>query len=175
MGILNMWRETRATVMRKEFEDVIAGAPCAKVPARFDFLNSVTQTHGPLLRLYAAASQSERRAILRVAKKAATNMWDRGAWPSALGFEITCLNVESRFVPGADAAYVKSETDKIIEEALQTQISVHLINRPRARGCIKSDAVQVTRRGRTGRDHLRQLAIEARRIKQVARMQRGWN
>jgi hypothetical protein len=107
-----------------------------------------------MLNLYAAASSSERRAILRVAKKAAINMWDRGGWPSALGFAITCLNVESRFLPGADAAYVKRETDRIVEEALQTQGLPYRLD--------------VTCRGRTGRVHLRQLAIEARQIKQAA-------
>ena len=169
MAILSTWRKVRATVMRKECEDVLARAPCAKVPARFDFLNSVIQTHGQMLSLYAAASPSERRAILRVAKKAAFNMWDRGAWPSALGFAITCLNVESRFVPGADAAYVKCETDKIVEEALQMQVLTVGLDRPQERGPIKNDTELVTpRRGRTGRDHLRRLAFEARQIKQAA-------
>jgi len=172
MGNLNMWREARATVMRKEFEDAIAKAPGPKAPARFAFLYNVTQTHGAMLILYSAASPSERRAILRGALKAATSMWRQGAWPSALGFEIACLNVESRFVPGADAAYVKAETDKIIEEATQTQRSMHRLDPPPAGAWVDAGAACLvapflSRGGRMGRDRLRQLAITARQINQA--------
>jgi hypothetical protein len=44
-------------------------------------------------------------------------MWARGDWPSALGLGISCLNAESHHVPGDDAAYVRSVTDQLIEEA----------------------------------------------------------
>ena len=44
-------------------------------------------------------------------------MWNSGDWPSALGLCISCLNIESEYLPGEDAAYVKTETDKIIEQA----------------------------------------------------------
>jgi hypothetical protein len=44
-------------------------------------------------------------------------MWNRGDWPSALGFGIACLNAESRFGPSEDSSYVKRETDRIIQEA----------------------------------------------------------
>jgi hypothetical protein len=44
-------------------------------------------------------------------------MWNSGDWPSALGVGISCLNAESRFLPGADASYVKQGTDRIIKEA----------------------------------------------------------
>jgi hypothetical protein len=44
-------------------------------------------------------------------------MRNRGDWYSALGFSISCLNVESAHLTGEDAAYVKRETDKIIEQA----------------------------------------------------------
>ena len=164
MGISSMW-EVRATVMRKEFKDVIAKAPGAEVPARFAFLSNVTQTHGAMLRLYSAASPSERRAILRCAKKAATGMWLQGAWPWALGLQISCLNVESRFLSGADAAYVRAETDKIIEEAVRTQ-SVHHVKRPAPGWWLREDVDRLCDRsvrhlGRAGRS-LHQLAVEAR-------------
>jgi len=95
MGIWNVWRETRATVMRKEFEDAIAKTPGVSTPARFAFLNHVTQTHGAMLKLYSAATPSERRAILRCAKKAAMSMWRQGAWP-AIGLEVASLLVSQR-------------------------------------------------------------------------------
>ena len=130
MGIWNVWLETRGTVIRREFEDAIAKTPGDRTPARFAFLNHVTQTHGAMLKLYSAASPSERRAIMRCAKRAAISMWRQGAWPSAVGFEIICFNVESRFVPGVDAAFVKAQTDKIIKEALRAHSSAHPIDRP---------------------------------------------
>ena len=99
-------------------------------------------------------------------------MWRQGAWPSALGFEIMCFNVESRFLPGADAAYVKAQTDKIIKEALRAHSSAHPFDRPPV-GAWMDDATPtliepLTHRVATGRVRLRQLAIGARRIKQAA-------
>jgi hypothetical protein len=173
MVILNKWREARTTGMRKDFEEAIAKAPGPKAPARSAFLNTLAHAHGTLLALCWAASPTERGPILRYAKKAATNMWRQGAWPSALGFEIATLNVASRFVPDADAAYVRSETDKIIEEALRAQGSKdHVDLFPHAEwtkgGTAHLVSRLVSRRDRRGREQLRQLATEARQIKQVA-------
>jgi hypothetical protein len=100
-------------------------------------------------------------------------MWRQGAWPSALGFEIASLNVASRFVPGADAAYVRAETDKIIEEAVRAQKAVDQVDRSAETARIGDGAAYpvahlVPRRGRTGRDRLKQPAIEVRQIKQAA-------
>ena len=172
MDILNKWREDRATTLRKEFEDAIAKAPCPKAQARTAFLSNIARTHATLLALYAAASPSERGVILRFVKNAAATMWRQGAWPSALGFEIACLNVASRFEPGADAAYVKAETDKILEEAVRTQRSMDRCDPPAA-AWVEGDAAHpvarvAPRTGRTGRHHLRQLAMEARQTKQAA-------
>ena len=44
-------------------------------------------------------------------------MWNSGDYASALGLCISCLNIESEYLPGKDAAYVKTETDTIIEQA----------------------------------------------------------
>jgi hypothetical protein len=167
MDILAKWREARAITLRKEFEDVIAKAPCPKAPARTAFLSNIARTHATLLALYAAASPSERGVILRFVKNAASTMWRQGAWPSALGFEIACLNVASRFEPGADAAYVKAETDKILEEAVRTQRSMDRCDLPAA-DWVEGFGPHPAARVATGRHHLRQLAMEARQIKQAA-------
>ncbi|MDP9091192.1 MAG: hypothetical protein M3O26_20955 [Pseudomonadota bacterium] len=50
-------------------------------------------------------------------RKSSLQLWKSGEWPVALGIGISCLNAQSRFVPGTDAAYVKAETDRIIKEA----------------------------------------------------------
>lgn len=172
MVILNTWREARKSSLRKEFEEAIAKAPGPDAPARAAFLSNITQTHATLLTLYSAASPAERGAILRFVKNAAISMWRHGAWPSALGLEIACLNAASHFETGADAAYVKAETDKIILEAVLAQRSINRPDRPATEG-LEGDAAHriallAPRHGRTGRHYLRQLAIEARQIKQAA-------
>ena len=53
-------------------------------------------------------------------------MWRQGSWPSALGLQIAALNVASRFLAGADAAYVLAESDKIIEEARTQDLATSL-------------------------------------------------
>jgi hypothetical protein len=117
VGILDMWREARGAVLRKEYEDTMARMRDANEPARSAFLNNVHQTIDHVLSLYSTASKSERKAFLKQAREAAIKMWNEGDWPSALGFGISCLNAQSRFVPGDDAVYVSAETDRIIKEA----------------------------------------------------------
>lgn len=117
MSILRLWREARGRVLRKEYEDVIARMRNANQSSRSAFLNNIDQTAEEALAFYTSASNSERKAFLRRARKETTVMWNSGDWPSALGAAISCLNAESRFLPGEDAAYVKRETDRLIKEA----------------------------------------------------------
>jgi len=117
MGILSLWRQARGRVLRKEYEDVIARMRNANQSARAAFLNNIDQTAEEVLAHYTSASNSERKAFLRRARKETAAMWDSGDWPSALGAAIPCLNAESRFLPGEDAAYVRRETDRLIKEA----------------------------------------------------------
>jgi hypothetical protein len=68
-------------------------------------------------------AQPERKALLREMVKAMRQMWVSGDWPLALGLGISCMNAESRFLPGEDAAYVKAETDRWIQEAAAPRLS----------------------------------------------------
>ena len=168
MEILSKWRDAGRLDLRKNFEDAIAKAPGPKAPARLTFLRSITQTHGTLFALCSAASPAERGAILRYSSNAAISMWRQGAWPSALGLQIAALNVASRFVTGADAAYVLAESDKIIEEAARTQ---NLAGGDVSRAGsweLHPVARLVPSRGERGRTRLRQLAKEVRQTKQAA-------
>ncbi len=168
MEILSKWRDAGRLDLRKIFEDAIAKAPGPKAPARLTFLRSITQTHGTLFALCSAASPAERGAILRYSSNAAISMWRQGAWPSALGLQIAALNVASRFVTGADAAYVLAESDKIIEEAARTQ---NLAGGDVSRAGsweLHPVARLVPSRGERGRTRLRQLAKEVRQTKQAA-------
>jgi hypothetical protein len=113
-----MWRQARGNVMRKEFEDVMIRIRGANEPAMHAFFNNVDQTIEALRGAYGPAPAADRKTLLREARKSASTMWDGGDWPSSLGLAISCLNVESKYVPGEDAAYVHRETEKIIRDAV---------------------------------------------------------
>jgi hypothetical protein len=119
VGILDMWREARGAVLRKEYEDVMARMRDANPPAKAAFLNNVHQTIDHVIGFYSSASVPGRKAFLKKMRKASLKMWHSGDRPSALGLGISCLNAESRFVPGDDASYVKLETGRIIKEAAE--------------------------------------------------------
>jgi hypothetical protein len=119
VGIVDMWRQARGAVMRKEYEDVMARMQGANEAAKSAFLNNVRQTIDAVVAVYTSASKSERKEILKELVRETKRMWASGDWPSALGLSISCLNAESRFVPGEDAAYVRLETDRIVHEALR--------------------------------------------------------
>jgi hypothetical protein len=111
--------------------------------------------------------------LLRISKPSPANMWRQGAWPSALGFEIASLNVAGRFTSGTEAAYVRVETDKIIDEALRAQRTTdHAASFAKGEwiygGTADLVARLVSRRDGTGRDRLRQLATEMRQVKHGA-------
>jgi hypothetical protein len=117
MGLLSMWREARGDVMRQMCDDIFTRIQSADEPALRAFYNNVVRTIEPLREAYRPASSRDRKAILAHCRKSANEMWARGDWPSALGLGITALNVESEFVPGKDAAYVRTETEKVIVKA----------------------------------------------------------
>ena len=80
-------------------------------------MNNIVQTKDTVCEAYAAAEKVERKAILKEMRNAMREMWASGDWPSALGLGISCLHAESLFTPGEDAAYVKLETGRLIQEA----------------------------------------------------------
>jgi hypothetical protein len=117
MGLFGRWRRSRGTVMRKEYDDVIARMRKADDHALESFYTNVDQTAEPLKGVYVSASPKQREAILKECRQAATEMWNSGDWPASLGLAITALNVESEFVRGKDAAYVNAGTNRIISDA----------------------------------------------------------
>ena len=117
VGIIDKWHEARGAILRKEFEDVMARMREANPAARSAFLNNVHQTIDRVIGFYSSASVPGRKAFLAKMRKASLENWNSGDWPSALGLGISCLNAESRFIPGEDAAYVKLETDRIVKNA----------------------------------------------------------
>ena len=156
MQLFKQWRDLRTTGLRSAYAAAIARVPCPNAPARTEFLATIAETHGTLLGLCTSASPAVRRAILRYAKKAANELWQRGAWPKGVGWDIAVLNVASRFEVGDDAAYVRAQTAPLLNEALQR----NLLSR---QAVWAAEAGASRRRG--GRDLLRQLAREARQTK----------
>ena len=122
MSIFSMWREARGNVMRKEYLDAMARMRNANQYAQNGFHNEVNAIADHIREAYATASNSDRKAMLKELRKRASQMWDQQDWPGSLGVAMVCLNAESMYVPGDDAAYVRRETDRIIEEAKQAMI-----------------------------------------------------
>lgn len=83
MGLLNMWREARGNVMRQELDDVMMRLSGANQFAMRGFYNRIWQTIEELKEAYGPATTSERKAILKQCRKSASEMWDRGDWPSS--------------------------------------------------------------------------------------------
>ena len=54
--------------------------------------------------------------ILREVRDVSRRLWTAGNRPQALALGVIMLNVESQFLPGDDAAYVKVATDALIKE-----------------------------------------------------------
>ena len=109
----DLFEEARGGVLRNEFKDTRRGSV---VQTAGQFIKSLSRRlarfakHGP-------ASTHRRETLLEECRKSGTEMWNSGDYASALGLCISCLNIESEYLPGKDAAYVKTETDKIIEQA----------------------------------------------------------
>jgi hypothetical protein len=110
----DLFEAARGGVLRKEFEDTMARIGAAN---GWEVYKNVHQIIGPLRETYRPAPTHRRETLLAECRKSGTEMWNSGDWPSALGLCISCLNIESEYLPGKDAAYVKTETDKIIEQA----------------------------------------------------------
>jgi len=66
---------------------------------------------------YALASGADRERILKEVRKVSRKLWEAGNKPQALALGIIMLNIESQFMPGEDALFVKLATDALIREA----------------------------------------------------------
>lgn len=117
MSILSRWREARGAVMRQEYEDIMARMKDANKYAKKGFFNNISQTADGTIEYYSSASPSEKKTMLRGARKEADELWRTDFWPEALGVGIVFLNAESRFVPGDEATYVRRETQRIIDDS----------------------------------------------------------
>ena len=103
--------------MRKDYDDVMARMKNANKYDLKAFYHTINRTVDGLPEFYASLSKADRSKYLDLMRKKVAEMWAQDYLPEVLGTGITLLNIESRFVPGPDAAYVREETDRIIGEA----------------------------------------------------------
>jgi len=116
MGIL--WRDARdAKTMRAEYDAITERMKGANLQTVRAFLQNIRETIDPLWATCASASRRKRNATLSQMRFEVRRMWDTEDWPLALGAGIACLNVESCYMSGRDAAFVRAKTDKLIGEA----------------------------------------------------------
>jgi len=66
---------------------------------------------------YKLASPDDRERILKEVRAVSRQLWEAGNRPQALALGVIMLNIESQFLPGDDAAFVKAATDDLIKEA----------------------------------------------------------
>jgi hypothetical protein len=107
---MNAAQDTRGKVMRRELDDISERIEQAGDYARLLIFKNIARSIGPVREKYIDASDRGRQDMLRVLRKFAKVSWTAGDEPAALGLSVVALNVESQFVPGADAATVKAET-----------------------------------------------------------------
>ncbi|WP_325633903.1 hypothetical protein [Bradyrhizobium sp.] len=67
---------------------------------------------------YGIASPVDRERILKEVRAVSRQLWEAGNRPQALALGVIMLNIESQFLGGDDAAFVKAATDALIKEAL---------------------------------------------------------
>jgi hypothetical protein len=109
--------EARGTVLRRQYDDLMRRIDAADTPARSACLNFISSTFNSVGDAYELASSADRERMLKAVLELSRKLWNEGNRPQALALGVIMLNIESRFVAGDDAAFVKAETDALIKEA----------------------------------------------------------
>jgi hypothetical protein len=111
-------REARGDVLRKEFNDLKRRIDSADSGSKSTCFNHIRATFGPVSEGYALASSADRERILKEIREVSRRLWEAGNRPQALALGVIMLNIESKFTPGDDAAFVKAATDTLIKKAM---------------------------------------------------------
>lgn len=117
MGIVNLLQEARGNVLRKKWDKLKYAIEAADFPAKSACLGYIKTRSESFGRLYARSSSADQKRIYNRVAKESLRFSKAGDWPSACGLYVMMLNMESRYLPGTDAACVKVETDALIKEA----------------------------------------------------------
>lgn len=106
----------RGNVLRGQYDDLKRRIDALNGEQKSTYFNHLKSTYGPVNDGYAQASSGDRERILREVRDVSRRLWTAGNRPQALALGVIMLNVESQFLPGDDAAYVKVATDALIKE-----------------------------------------------------------
>ncbi len=117
MSIVGLWQEARGNVLRKRWDKLKCGIDAADYSAKSACLGYIRTRSSSLDRLYARSSRVDQKRICKRVAEESLRFSKAGDWPSACGLYVMMLNIESRYLPGSDAACVKVETDALIKEA----------------------------------------------------------
>jgi hypothetical protein len=117
MSIVSLWHEARGNVLRKKWDKLKCGIDAADFKAKSACLGYIKTRSESLGRLYARSSSVDQKRIYKRVAKESLRFSKAGDWPSACGLYVMMLNIQSRYLPGSDAACVKVETDALIKEA----------------------------------------------------------
>ena len=132
MGIGQLWQEARGNVMRKRWERLKRRIDTAEHSAKMACFKYINWRVDPLSNRYASSSSADRKRIRRQATKVWNQLAEAGDWPSALGLGVMILNMETRYLPGDDAAFVNRASNALIEEARSVSSSVSSVRMNRA-------------------------------------------
>lgn len=114
MGILNLWQEARGNVLRKRWDKLKCRIDAADSPAKSACFGYIKSRSESLSHHYASSSSADQKRIYKRAVKVSHQLSKAGDWPSVWGLHVMMLNIETRYLPGNDAASVKVETDALI-------------------------------------------------------------
>ena len=109
--------ESRGAVLRRQYDDLRRRIDAADVSARSACLSYISATFASISDAYELASTADRERMLKAVLDVSRKLWEEGNRPQVLALGIIMLNIESRFVEGDDATFVKAETDALIKEA----------------------------------------------------------
>ena len=116
MGIFDLWKEARGTVLKNDYEDIVArlnNANPVSWKAYHRKLREVVKDYQPP---YEIASQSERKRFLKECRQSSAEFWNNGYWPQALGIGAGLIYIESQFTPGTDAEHVRLAIDGVLAD-----------------------------------------------------------
>ena len=108
----------RGNVLREEYDDLRRRIDTMNVEQKLACFNYIKSTYGPVNDGYALASSADRERILKAVREVSRQLWSAGNRPQAMALGVIMLNIESQFVPGDDAAFVRVATDALINEGI---------------------------------------------------------
>jgi hypothetical protein len=108
----------RGSVLRREYEDLRRRIDTADATSKSACSNQIRSNYGPVSDGYRLASPIDRERILTEVRAVSRQLWEAGNRPQALALGVIMLNIESQFLDGDDAVFVKAATDILIKEAL---------------------------------------------------------